>query len=73
MNTLPEAILTIEEVAHFLRIPRSTIYSLAQGSRIPAFKVGRQWRVKRTKLEAWMERQANGSHATRRRQKPRPS
>lgn len=37
-------ILTIEEAAQYLRLPVSTVYRLAQAGRIPAQKVGRQWR-----------------------------
>ncbi len=37
-------ILTIEEAAQYLRLPVSTVYRLAQAGRIPAQKIGRQWR-----------------------------
>lgn len=53
----PDAILTVDEVAEFLRMPRSTIYSLAQEGRIPAFKVGRRWRFRKSVLEEWVKEQ----------------
>src|SRR5262245_3358732 len=38
-------IMTLQQLAMYLCIPRSTIYRLVQTGRFPAFKVGRQWRV----------------------------
>ncbi|MGB6896945.1 MAG: helix-turn-helix domain-containing protein, partial [Dehalococcoidia bacterium] len=38
------AVMTVEEVAAYLRIPRSSVYKLAQEGRIPCQKVGRHWR-----------------------------
>jgi excisionase family DNA binding protein len=47
-------ILTIEETAEYLKIPVSTVYRLAQQGRIPANKVGRQWRFYRPALIEWI-------------------
>lgn len=41
------AILTIKEVADFLKVTRKTIYMLAATKKIPAFKVDRAWRFSR--------------------------
>jgi len=38
------------------------LYDLAQKRKIPSFKVGRHWRFKRTKLEAWIDRQEDGAY-----------
>lgn len=38
-------VMTLQQLATYLCIPRSTIYRLVQTGRLPAFKVGRQWRV----------------------------
>ena len=40
-------ILTVDEAAELLKIPRSSIYKLAQEGKIPAKKVGRHWRFHR--------------------------
>ncbi len=40
-------ILTVEEAAKLLKIPRSSVYKLAQEGKIPAKKVGRHWRFHR--------------------------
>jgi len=47
-------VLTLNEVAEYLRIPRSTVYKLAQEGRIPGQKVGRQWRFHRAVLDRWL-------------------
>ena len=41
------AILTVTEVAEFLKIPRKTVYQLVRSGQLPAFKAGRHWRVTR--------------------------
>ena len=41
------AILTVTEVAEFLKIPRKTVYQLVRSGELPAFKAGRHWRVTR--------------------------
>lgn len=50
-------LLTAQEVARYLRIPKTTVYDLAQRHRLPGFKIGRHWRFKRVRLEAWLEQQ----------------
>ena len=47
-------ILTVEEVAGLLKIPRSSVYKLAQEGKIPAQKVGRHWRFYRPTLLRWI-------------------
>lgn len=64
----PEDILTADEVARLLRMPRSTIYSLAQEARIPSFKVGRQWRFRKSALEQWVKNQEQRSPRSRQRE-----
>jgi excisionase family DNA binding protein len=53
------AFLTTEEVAEYLRVDKYTIYRLVSQKKLPAFKVGSQWRFKRTVLEAWLKRNTN--------------
>jgi excisionase family DNA binding protein len=61
MNDESHEIMTIEEVASYLRIPVSTVYRLAQQGRIPASKVGRQWRFRRQAIERWLEANSQAS------------
>ena len=53
MTDKPRAVLTLNEVAEYLRIPRSTAYKLAQEGRIPGQKVGRHWRFHRAVVDRW--------------------
>jgi len=47
--------LTIAEVAKYLKLHELTVRRLAREGELPAFKVGRQWRIKRDLLESWIE------------------
>ena len=48
-------ILTLEEVAHYLRLKPQTIYKWAQEKRIPAVKLGKEWRFRRSILDRWLD------------------
>lgn len=53
-----DEILTIKEVADYLKVNERTIYRLANKGEIPAFKVGNNWRFERAKIAKWMSNQA---------------
>jgi len=46
-------IMTLEEVAAYLKVKPQTIYTWAQEKRIPAAKLGKEWRFKRSIIDAW--------------------
>ncbi len=48
-----DEIMTIEEVAAYLKVKPQTIYTWAQEKRIPAAKLGKEWRFKRSIIDAW--------------------
>jgi len=50
-------ILTIKQVADYLKVTERTIYRLAAAKKIPAFKVGGTWRFSRADLDQWIQRQ----------------
>ena len=54
----PDQIMTIEQVARYLSLHELTVRRLAREGEIPAFKVGRQWRIKKALLDRWIEREA---------------
>ena len=60
-------ILTLEEVAAFLRAGKRTVYRFAQRGEIPAFKVGGTWRFRRSELERWIDQNSNQQPAAGRR------
>ncbi len=51
-------ILTILEVATFLKVAQRTVYRLAAAKKIPAFKVGGVWRFSRAEIEDWIKQQS---------------
>jgi len=50
-------ILTLEEVADYLRLKPQTIYKWAQERRIPVVKLGKEWRFRRSVLDRWLDEQ----------------
>jgi len=52
-----QAFLTTEEVLGYLKTTPRTIYRLIRSGELPAVRIGRQWRFRRTDLDAWVERQ----------------
>ncbi len=52
------AILTIKEVADYLKVTERTIYRLAAAKQIPAFKVGGSWRFSRADIDSWIKQQS---------------
>jgi len=47
-------ILTLDEVALYLKAGKRTVYRLAQRGEIPAFKLGGTWRFRRAELDRWI-------------------
>ena len=60
MEKQPDAVLTIEELAVYLKIPKSTLYKLVREGKVPSQKVGRHLRFHREVIDEWLKRQ--GSH-----------
>ena len=52
-------ILTIKQVADYLKVTDRTIYRLAAAKKIPAFKVGGTWRFSRADIDSWIKRQSS--------------
>lgn len=51
-------ILTIKEVAEYLKVTERTIYRLAAAKKIPGFKVGGMWRFRQADIDGWIAAQA---------------
>ena len=54
-------IMTVEEVAEYLRVSERTVYEWAQKGEIPAGKLGTTWRFKRSEIERWIDRRLSGT------------
>lgn len=50
-------ILTLKEVAAYLKLAEKTAYKLAAAGKLPGFKVGGSWRFKREDIDRWIEEQ----------------
>ena len=57
MSTQSDQILTLEELAIYLKIPKSTLYKLVQEGRVPGQKLGKQWRFAKKAVDQWFEQQ----------------
>lgn len=54
---MDETFLTTDEVLDYLQINVRTVYRLIQAGKIPAVRVGRQWRFRKRDIDAWLEQQ----------------
>ena len=54
---MDDTFLTTEEVLDYLHVNLRTVYRLIKAGKIPAVRVGRQWRFKRADLDAWLDGQ----------------
>ncbi len=52
---MTDEILTLKDVAKYLKLAEKTAYKLAAEGKLPGFKVGGSWRFKREDVEAWIE------------------
>lgn len=51
-------VMNVDQAAHYLGVSPDTLYKYLSEGRIPAFKLGNRWRLKKTTLDRWMERQS---------------
>lgn len=62
-------VMNVRQASQYLGISTDTLYKYVAEERIPAFKLGNRWRIKKTTLDRWMERQssvkAGGGRASR--------
>jgi excisionase family DNA binding protein len=75
---IDESFLTTEEVLEYLQVNLRTVYRLIKAGRIPAVRVGRQWRFRKRDIDAWLESQRprgarGGSTAGTRSTSPAPA
>ena len=54
---MDESFLTTEEVLDYLQVNLRTVYRLIKAGKIPAVRVGRQWRFRKRDIDAWLESQ----------------
>ncbi|MFH1664809.1 MAG: helix-turn-helix domain-containing protein [Candidatus Omnitrophota bacterium] len=54
---MANSVMTIGEVAEYLKMKVGTIYKHAQDNKIPAFKVGSKWRFTKETIDEWIRKQ----------------
>lgn len=54
---MEDEILTLKEVAAYLKVAERTLYRLAQDGKLPAFKVGGSWRFRKADIDSWIAEQ----------------
>ncbi|MDA8425191.1 MAG: PTS sugar transporter subunit IIA [Treponema sp.] len=61
---MDDDILTIEEVARYLRVSERTVYDWAQKGEIPSGKIGTVWRFKKSEIERWVNERLSSNRPT---------
>jgi len=56
---MTDSLMTVEEVAKYLKVEQSTIYTWAKEGKIPGIKIGRFWRFKEEDIDKWLEQRKN--------------
>lgn len=64
-------VLTIDELAEYLKISKSTLYKLAQEGAVPGQKVGRHWRFHREAVDQWLRKEPTATTKNQKHRKPR--
>ncbi|MBI4343723.1 MAG: helix-turn-helix domain-containing protein [Candidatus Omnitrophica bacterium] len=64
-------ILTVRDLQSYLKLPRPTIYAMAQNGRIPAAKIGKHWRFRRAEIDEWLKAQQWNRPLQHRNRKPK--
>ncbi|MRR31173.1 DNA-binding protein [bacterium] len=54
-------VLTVHDVATYLRLSEAKVYRLAREGGVPAFRLGRSWRFRKDLIDAWMLRETGAN------------
>ena len=57
-----EQLMTIDELARYMRVSRFTVYRLVKSRFIPGTKIGRQWRFQKEEIDRWVKDQSRQDH-----------
>jgi len=55
----PPEVMTIDDLASYLQLSKSSLYKLAQAGRVPGQKVGRHWRFHKSAVDIWLSSGGN--------------
>ncbi len=68
---IPE-VMDIRQASHYLGVSRETLYKYLNEEKIPAFKLGNRWKLKKTVLDRWMESESTRREGQRARRRENP-
>ena len=57
-NRKPDSVMTIEDLALYLKLSKSTLYKLAAQGKLPGQKIGRHWRFHREAIDSWLQKRS---------------
>ena len=57
-----DSVMTIDELADYLTISKSTLYHLVRRGEVPGTKIGRHWRFKRDAIDHWLEKRQDAQN-----------
>ena len=57
--------MTMDELAEYLKISKSTLYKLAQNNKLPGQKIGKRWRFHKDAVDAWVKHGLPTAHEGR--------
>lgn len=57
-----DGIMTVHDVAGYLRLSEAKVYKMAREGLIPAFRMGKNWRFKRQLIDEWIRRETEGGN-----------
>jgi excisionase family DNA binding protein len=58
-----DSVMTIEDLAAYLKLSKSTLYKLCQDGKVPGQKVGRHWRFHKAVIDRWLGDQEQSSES----------
>lgn len=58
-KSVTEQVFTIDDLSVYLKVPKGTLYKLAQEGKLPGQKVGRHWRFHREVVDRWLAKKEN--------------
>lgn len=59
MQTKFDDVMTIDELASYVKVSKSTLYRLVQNGKVPGQKIGKHWRFRREAIDRWLDTESN--------------
>jgi excisionase family DNA binding protein len=60
-NQTQDMVMTIDDLAKYLKLSTSTLYKLCAEDKVPGQKVGRHWRFRKETIDGWLDSRPSGS------------